>query len=64
MTETTCPNKASHRYTWPGRDESFICAEHVGRLTAVADAMGLHLQCVPLEEAEDERPGCAQRVRS
>jgi hypothetical protein len=43
-----CPFVASHRYTWPGRDESFICGECLPALEATAKALGLHLQINPL----------------
>lgn len=48
-----CPCAASYRYTWPGRDEAFICGECVKRLRGVAAAMGLPLQIVPLRPQEE-----------
>lgn len=54
-----CAARAAYRYTWPGRDESFICEEHAAKLRAVAEAMGLHLQLIP---AQGE--GCRQQVAS
>ena len=48
MEEKTCPNDAVFRYTWPGRDESFICLEHSQGLRAVANALSLHLQLIPI----------------
>ena len=47
-----CKNLARYRYTWPGSDESLICDEHVGRLRGLANAMGLHLQVIPLSEED------------
>lgn len=44
----TCGRPAAYRYTWPGRDEDVICEEHSGQLRAVAVAMGLHLQLIPV----------------
>lgn len=44
-----CSNEGAYRFTWPGRDEAVICEAHVGKLRAVADAMGLHLQILPIE---------------
>lgn len=41
-----CPTLARYRYTWPGRDEAFICSEHVDQLRNVANALDLHLQVV------------------
>lgn len=46
--ELPCPFVASHRFTWPGRDESFICGECLPALEATARALGLHLQTLPL----------------
>lgn len=47
-----CEQPGLYRYTWPGKDESVICELHVGRLRAVAEAMGFHLQIIPiLDEA-------------
>lgn len=49
-----CENLGLYRFTWPGQDESFICESHVGKLRAVAAAMGLPLQIIPLEDWELE----------
>ncbi len=49
----TCSNKALFRYTWAGRDESFICLEHSGMLWAVANACGYHLQMILLQATEE-----------
>jgi hypothetical protein len=51
-----CENDGAYRFTWPGRDESCICAEHAPKLQSVAAAMGLHLQLIPIETPE---PVCA-----
>ena len=50
--EKTCKNPARYRYTWPGDDESLICEKHVDKLVAVAEAIGLHLQIIPLSEED------------
>jgi len=50
-----CDAAASHRFTWPGRDEAGVCAPHVDKLRAVARAMSLHLQLLPIGG-----PGCAR----
>jgi hypothetical protein len=47
-----CQNEAAFRFTWPGSDEAGICAQHAPKLDAVAQAMGLHLQVIPLLGAE------------
>lgn len=52
-----CENHADYRYTWPGRDEAFICEAHVEKLRQVADAMGLYLQIIPLEMAPGSHVG-------
>lgn len=60
MSETrmkTCDKPATHRYTWPGRDEALVCHEHAGGLRLLADTMGLHLQLIPVSEGE-----CEQKV--
>lgn len=43
-----CTTSAMYRYTWPGKDEAFICDQHVAKLRAVADALGMHLQVIEL----------------
>lgn len=43
-----CTNKGVFRFTWPGRDEQYICEQHVATLQNIAGAMGLHLQVIPL----------------
>ena len=56
---TTCDKPATHRFTWPGYDESFICKEHLPKLEAVAAALGLYLQIVEL--SEDSKETCRQK---
>lgn len=57
-----CDNLASFRYTWPGRDESLICDEHVGKLQAIANGIGLSLQIIPLSETDLKmRFNCTQK---
>lgn len=46
-----CENPGAFRFTWPGRDEAHICEEHEPRLRAIANALGLHLQVIPLGDA-------------
>lgn len=58
-------NKGCHelplfRYTWPGRDEQAICVRHSLRLAAVAGAMGLPIQLVPLTPEEQRTMSCSQ----
>lgn len=47
-----CDALAVARFTWPGRTESFICAEHRPTLEAVARALNLTLQVIDLESSE------------
>ena len=52
-----CGLPGTYRYTWPGKNEAFACTEHALQLTTVAQAMGMHLQLIPLPPpaAEGER---------
>lgn len=43
-----CTEEPTFRYTWPGKDEAFVCVPHAGQMTGVARAIGLHLQLIPL----------------
>jgi hypothetical protein len=54
-----CAEKAAYRFTWPGKDESFICEKHSQKLKTVADAMGLYIQLIPLEDNQEEM--CRQK---
>jgi hypothetical protein len=56
-----CDKPAMFRYTWPGKDESFICLEHAPKIKVVANTIGLHLQLIPVDISNlDER--CQQEV--
>lgn len=55
-----CKNTASYRYTWPARNESFICESCVGKLQAVANALGMYLQIQPIENDTEQ---CRQQVK-
>lgn len=57
MPEDTCDAPATFRYTWPGRDEAVVCAEHAGALRLLAAVLGLHLQLIPASEGT-----CTQRI--
>lgn len=43
-----CPNPPVYRFTWPGKPEQCICAEHAPKLRGLANAIGLPLQMIPL----------------
>jgi hypothetical protein len=51
--EGKCPRLAAYRYTWPGRDEAFICAAHAYAIRRIAEAMGLPLQVISLPDPEE-----------
>ncbi len=38
--QDSCTSEADYRYTWPGKDESFICQAHSEKLKGIAGAMG------------------------
>jgi hypothetical protein len=59
MNEKTCDKPATHRFTWPGNDESFICEDHLPKLKAVAQALGLHLQTIAVPDGDEQT--CRQR---
>ena len=48
MADQKCGEMANLRYTWPGKDEAVICIDCAQKLTAVANAIGLHLQLIPI----------------
>lgn len=56
-----CWMEGKYRYTWPGKDESFVCEAHAGQLKAVAEAMGLYLQLIPLD-LTGRKESCQQEV--
>lgn len=49
-----CDLPATFRFTWPGRDEAGICHAHAPKLRGVAEALGLHLQLIPLSQQADD----------
>lgn len=57
-----CSNLAVARYTWPGQNESYVCAEHGLKLREVAGAIGLSLQFIPLSGADHSGPLGMQTV--
>jgi hypothetical protein len=56
-----CEKQATLRYTWPGRDESYICDSCADKLDAVAQSIGLHIQLLP---ATEDAGQCRQQVKS
>lgn len=57
-----CKEPARFRFTWPGRDETLICETHLPKLRAVAQALGLHLQIIPLFGADLCGLQCSQKT--
>ena len=51
-----CDGKAAYRFTWPGTDEAGICEKCVPSLRGIAEALGLHLQIIPLAEPDSTPP--------
>jgi hypothetical protein len=47
-----CTKRALFRYTWPGEHESYVCMPHAKMIDNIADAMGLHVQLIPLPVSE------------
>jgi len=63
LTQTArCQQQAAFRYTWPGRDERFICLEHARQLRNVATTVGLYVQLIPLSEDEQAQASCSQNL--
>lgn len=57
-----CKEPPAYRYTWPGRDETGICEEHVGWLRQVIVAIDLALEIIPLEKEEKKVSGYITRI--
>ena len=60
--DTLCDNPAVLRFTWPGREESFVCIAHAHAVAGVAMAMGFPLHMLPVTGSGGEWPRCKQRV--
>jgi len=62
-----CGELATIRYAWPGKDESVCCIDHALQLSGVANAIGLHLQLIPITykfgDIPTEFPTCKQQVK-
>ncbi len=55
--QTGCDEPSAFLFTWPGRDQAGICAEHAPKMRAVADAMGCYVQLIPVVHVETGRAG-------
>ena len=51
-----CDEAATHLYTWPGRDQAGTCDTHRAQIENICEAMGLHVQFIPIG-AEVTGPG-------
>jgi hypothetical protein len=58
----TCNLPAAYRYTWQGKDEEYVCEEHVEQLHKIAEIVGLHLELFAVYA--DAGLACQQFVRA
>jgi hypothetical protein len=49
-----CEEPADFRFTWPGQPERGICKKHVQKLKQVAQACGLYIEPIPIDEEETD----------
>jgi hypothetical protein len=61
MPTRLCGNPPAYRFTWPGSNESVICAQCAPRLANIANAMGLPLQ-LQLVLPEQQVLTCPQNI--
>lgn len=47
-----CGKPAAFLFTWPGDDQKGICAACSPKPQAVANAIGLHVQLIPISEVQ------------
>lgn len=52
MSEVQCQNTGTHKFIWPGREEAYICTEHLQKLLSISQAMGISVPVRPIPEAE------------
>ena len=52
MSLKKCDQFANYRYTWPGNDETVCCFVHHDQVLKISDAIGMHLQLIPLSESD------------
>lgn len=55
-----CTQPAMYRFTWPGKDENYICLIHALKLIDVAKSIGLHVQLIPLNVEDAMNNSCSQ----
>ncbi len=51
--EIKCTLPALFKYTWPGNDEAAACFEHSFQIKKVAEAIGLHLQMIQVDQRRE-----------
>lgn len=51
-----CGELAVLRYTWPGKDEAVVCVECAEKLENIANAIGMHLQLIPITSHDVSDP--------
>ena len=56
-----CNNPPFFRFTWPGKDEDYICAIHALEMERVIKSMGLHVQFIRLSLDEMVDHTCCQK---
>lgn len=57
-----CPNRAEYRFTWPGREESFVCMGHAEKVKNISNAMGFFCQLHPIHESDFDGETCRQEI--
>ncbi len=62
MGDLICNQPANYRYTWPGKDEAYICMQHAPALKRVAVAIGLHLQLTYCQPGDSNYGDCTQHI--
>ena len=62
MAEKQCEMPPIYRFTWPGKDEGFICAAHMRKLTSIATHMGVFLRVYLLTPDEIIDHKCCQMM--
>lgn len=60
MSKEICGKVATHRFTWPGNDETFICENHLSWMKQIVAAMSMHLQIIDIRP--DISKTCTQKV--
>ena len=59
-----CPNRAYCKFTWPGKDQAFICYPCSLKLKAVANAIDLHIQYIFISQKDlENKEQCEQKVK-